>query len=131
MRVSVLQYSHAPDNGYQVRNSKGYIMKNIVLILDSSRGTFIPRDFVSNYLGMVNREHCAKWNIDYHKAEILSLGDTPENEEYWETWDIVLNNAFFMHEGKKYTLHHDGDLWGICIDSMTDTEKQNFGFDND
>jgi hypothetical protein len=106
-------------------------MQNIVLILDSARGALIPRDFVTDDHGNVNTSHCIKWNIHPDDALILALGDDPNNPFYWDTWDTVLNNAFFMHGGKKYTLHHDGDLWGICFDHMTDTEKQNFGFEEE
>lgn len=105
-------------------------MQSIVLILDSARGTFIPRDFVTSDFGDIDHEHCKKWNIHPDDALILALGDDYQNNPgYWDSWNTVLNNAFFMNGDDKYTLHQDGDLWGTCYEKMTDTEKQNFGFD--
>lgn len=102
--------------------------QNIILLLDSARGAFIPRDFITDGLNNVDEKHCSNWHINTDDALLLALGT--DLEWYWETWERVLNDAYFIaDDGRKFTLHHDGDLWAICYESMTDEEKQNFGFE--
>ena len=96
-------------------------MNAIVLLLDSARGVFIPRDFVTEYAGA--------WSIDRKDAEILAAG--PEHDLYWETWDDVMGYAEYTVDGDKYILQQDGDLWAICVNRMGMEERRNFGFDLD
>lgn len=97
-------------------------MRNVNLILDSARGQFIPRDFVQGF-------KVSKFS-GISPEDVQEL-QNPENENYWETWESVLNNASYLHDdGRLFTLHHDGDLFLICVESMTSQEKENFGFDN-
>lgn len=95
-------------------------MSGIQLLLSDSRGIYIPRDFIECF-------DIDKWNIDSKYIERLS---SPDNEWYWDNWDVVLNNAYSIDKnGNKWHLWQDGDLWAICPDLMTDEEKQNFGWD--
>lgn len=93
---------------------------NIELLLSDSRGIYIPRDFYEGF-------DLDKWNL---KAEDLTELSDPENDNYWDTWELVLNNAYFVIDGKKYTLYQDGDLLAIAYDHLTDEDKENLGFDN-
>ena len=94
-------------------------MKNngIVLMMSDSYGVYIPHHFLDCRIG---------WHgIAPEDAEIIAQG--PDHEWYWEAWDSVLNNAFWIDaEGHRFTLHQDGDLWAICPDLMTNEEYQNF-----
>lgn len=103
-------------------------MDTVILILSDARGIYIPRDFVTDAYNEIAHEHCDKWGIKQEDREILQ---NPEHEYYWETWDSVLNYAKYTADnGDVYTLHQDGDLWGICYDKMTAEEKDNFGFED-
>ena len=68
-----------------------------------------------------------KWHL---KDEDLTALNDPENENYWEIWEHVLNTAYFEIDGKKYSLYQEGDLLAIAYDHLTDEEKDNLGFDN-
>lgn len=95
------------------------------LLLDSARGVYIPQNFVACFdlkrFGLP--KHSDDWAI-----EICASG--PDTEDYWEAWESILNEAEWHSEGRVWRLHHDGDLWAICYELMTDEEKQNFGFED-
>lgn len=96
-------------------------MSGISLLLSDSRGVYIPRDFVNNF-------DLDKWHVKEDYQDVLSSLD---NEWYWDVWDEVLNNAYFVDDsGNKWVLHQDGDLWAICYELMTDKEKLNFCFED-
>lgn len=95
-------------------------MDKINLLLDSARGQFIPRDFVtefdlSKFLGV------SQWAVAQCKD--------PENDHYWDAWNDILSNVKYRtDDGREFFLYQDGDVWLLCFDEMTDEEKQNFGF---
>ena len=94
--------------------------ESIYLLLSDVRGTNIPKDAVS-FLQDDN------WQ-GFDKSLLDDLSD-PYNEYYWDTWDVILNNAFYMSNGNKFTLWQDGDLFAYCYELMSDEEKENFSFD--
>ena len=96
-------------------------LKAINLLLCSERGQYIPRDFANecDFIAM---------GISEETAQQLE----PENEFYWDVWSDVLSTAQYTDDdGNIYRLHHDGDLWLICYELMTNEEKSNFGFDTE
>ena len=97
--------------------------KAIIHFLDSSRGQYIPRDFAQ----IIKRGHiqCVSLELLDNRAK----ENSNNSEFYWEDWCTVCGNAKIVHDGVEYTLHHDGDLWLINGDAMTNKEKQNFGFE--
>ena len=98
--------------------------KAIIHFLDSARGQFIPRDFAQ----CINREFLS--GVSNALMDSLAKEDSNDGEFYWDDWDQVLNKARIIVDGIEYTLHHDGDLWLINFDLMTNEEKQNFGFED-
>ncbi len=99
-------------------------MDAIVLLFDSNRGVYIPQHFA---------QHCIEgWHdVTDEKRKCLLAGPGAENEWYWETWQNVLDNAYFEKDGHKWQLLQDGDTWAYCLELMTDEEKDNFGFNED
>jgi hypothetical protein len=71
------------------------------LLLDSNRGVYIPQVFATDF----DIKLPAKIKAD------LKAG--PRSENYWESWNWVLDNVTFVEEGTKYSLYQDGDLWAI------------------
>ena len=95
-------------------------MSGISLLLSDARGVYIPRDFVANF-------DLDKWHVDMKYVHLLS---GPDNEWYWDYWDVVCSIAYFVDElGNKWILLQDGDLWAVCYELLTDEERVNFGFD--
>ena len=95
-------------------------MKNIEVLLSDARGVYIPNNFYTDF-------DLEKWHVNH--LDLSALSDY-ENEWYWETWESVLNNAYFELNGKTYNLYQDGDLLAICYDELTDEEKENLGFED-
>ena len=95
-------------------------MNGVQLLLSDARGVYIPRDFAKNF-------NLEKWHVDNKYIHLLS---SPDNEWYWDYWDVVCSNAYFVDEyNNKWRLWQDGDLWAVCYELLTDEEKYNFGFD--
>lgn len=93
-------------------------MKPLHLLLDSANGVYIPKIFAES--------HSAGWSGIY-PHDLATLLKGPEDEEYWDTWNDVLNNAIFTDvEGMQYRLHHDGDLWMWCPGLMTWQDYEEF-----
>ena len=95
-------------------------MNAIQLLLSDARGVYIPRDFVDNF-------DLDKWHVDNKYTYLLS---SPDNEFYWDYWDVLLCVAYFVDEyNNKWRLWQDGDLWAVCYELLTDEERVNFGLD--
>lgn len=104
----------------------------VTLILSDARGIYIPRDFICDQDNQIAWEHCKAWGLTEANQDQWDSAAEPDNESYWECWEWILNHARYLDEaGNVYTLHQDGDLWGICVARMTAEEKRNFGFDED
>lgn len=94
-------------------------MQNIECLLDSARGVYVPRDFVEGF-------DLAKFGIVLSDWEQEVLKD-PETEGYWDAWQRVEGEASYTHDnGDVYTLHHDGDLFMVCVDNLTEEEQEQF-----
>lgn len=107
----------------------------IVHLLSDARGIYIPRDFVQNFAIECKEEDReeAKNGKVWHGITAENVVDCqdPYNEWYWEAWESILNNAYWIDtNGFRWCLYQDGDLWAICYELLTDEEKENFGFDN-
>lgn len=105
-------------------------MEAVICILSSARGIFIPRDFLTDSYNDVNKKHCEAWGLTEENKPYWKGATDTDNDDYWECWNWVLDNAEYRTEdGDVYQLHQDCDLWVICFEKMTDEEKENFGFD--
>ena len=105
-------------------------MQAVNLILSDFRGVYIPRDFLCDDYNEVAIERCESWGLNENNKDHWIDASTPDSEYYYEAWDWVLQNAeYTCDNGDVYTLHQDGDLWGLCIERMSAEEKHNFGFD--
>lgn len=96
-------------------------LENVTLLLSDARGIYIPANFVEAY-------NPTDWHVKPEDAAILAAG--PDHELYWDTWSDVEQYAYYVSvDGRRFTLYQDGDLWALCLDHMTDEERENFGFD--
>lgn len=97
--------------------------KAIIHFLNSGRGQYIPRDFAQ----IINREFLK--NVNPELLDDLAKENSNESEFYWDDWCTILDNAKIVFDGVEYTLHHDGDLWLINYEMMSEQERVNFGFE--
>lgn len=110
--------------------------QTVLLLLSDSRGVYIPQHFAQDFAivgvdGLEDAPGLLAWRgIKPKDVETLRAG--PDEEWYWEAWDSVLNNAFWLSEdGWRFTLSQDGDLWALCYEHMSAEEKRNFGMEPD
>ncbi len=104
-------------------------MEAVIYILSEARGHYTPRDFLTDDLGNIAEDHCTAWGLTADNSDWWEGAIDPDNDDYWECWDWILDNAkYTTADGDIYRLYQDGDLWGICYEKMTDEEKKNFGF---
>lgn len=77
-------------------------------LLDGARGIYIPNAFIRGF----NLHH---WNIrkdDYQ--ELLNV----DHEHYWDAWQELLEKAYCIENGIKWTLEQDDSLFAV-----TETEE--------
>ena len=73
----------------------------VIHMYSDSRGIYIPRDFAKDFPDLIESK------------DFVVLLD-PEHEQYWETWDDVLDYVMIPHNGLQYHLYQDGDLYAIA-----------------
>ena len=96
-------------------------MEAVQLLLSDNRGIYIPKNFYNDF-------DLEKWNVS--NIDLSDL-DNVYSDGYWDTWNIVLNNSFFISEnGDKFNLYQDGDLWAVCYDKLTKGDKESLGFED-
>ena len=105
-------------------------MEAVILVLNSARGLYIPRDFLTDGLGNIAEDHCTAWGLTADNSDWWADASDPCLDHYWDCWNWILDKAkYTTPDGDVYRLWQDGDLWGICYEKMTTEEKENFGFD--
>lgn len=90
-------------------------MERVSLLLDGSRGVYIPQVFAKNFdlaLCGITDQECIK-----------TLLAGPEHEDYWDAWDSVLAVAEWNEDGKRLGLEQDGDLFAIDLDSTDEAHR--------
>lgn len=100
----------------------------IVLLLDESRGIYIPKAFYDGF-------DFASWGLNVSEYRDLS---SPDNDLYWDTWDALLRDAEH-HEAPKqgeaighvWTLYQNGSLFAVRDDHRWDDEEHNEGDNNE
>jgi len=84
----------------------------IEILLDSHHGRYIPQLFIESYSDMLQ---------GMSDEDIQTLHD-PDNEWYWDAWDMLLNTCTIVDKnGREWCLHHDGDLF--AYHSLTAAEE--------
>lgn len=96
------------------------VKSGLACLLSDRHGIYIPAKFIECYCG-------ESWNVTADNQKELS---SPDNQYYWETWEIVLNNAAYVDvDGNKWHLYQDGDLYAVCYELLNDEEKQFIGIE--
>lgn len=86
--------------------------KSIVCLIDGHHGIYVPQVFAEQYAG--------GWRVNDKLLRILK--DGPDNEEYWDAWQMVLDLAFYTDtDGAELALWQgqSGDVFLYDIDDPT------------
>lgn len=89
--------------------------QHIQLLFDEASGIYIPKRWLNECT--MRTTSWRGFNMKY----VMRYLNNPGHEFYWDCWNEVLNNAYAIMDGTKYTLHHDGDLW-IVSEHMTEEQ---------
>jgi len=93
-----------------------------VLLFDSARGVYIPRDFATAFTPS-DRAHVT--GVESNDWAVLEAG--PDNELYWDVWLGVCDSAIITDDnGDQYMLWQDGDLWLIPVGMTWDEEAEGY-----
>lgn len=87
---------------YGIKFEHGGEVKELDLLVSDSQGIYIPATFVHDY---------DLADFGFTEEEVKGYNETlsnPDNEEYWDAWDEVLDRAV-TKDGA--TLMQNGDLW--------------------
>lgn len=82
----------------------------IELLLDSHNGTYIPQMFARIY---GTPENFLNWDKVRDDIEILASENSQENEQYFDIWCDVIDNAILRNN---WTLYENEDLWAVSPD---------------
>ena len=85
--------------------------EQLEILADAACGICIPQHFADAC-------YPEKWGIPQASIDVLLNG--PDNPEYWDAWDWVLDMASREHNGHTWTLHQDGDLFAVRDDVDVD-----------
>jgi len=95
-------------------------MSGISILLNDSRGVYIPQNFVECFDVTV-------WGFAEDDEDIATLLNGPEDEWYWDAWNNVLARAESTDSnGDVWMLSQDGDLFAYCEALMTEDEYADF-----
>ncbi len=94
---------------YPEDDSEESFLENAELLIDGNRGIYIPQLFAKAAL---SGEFILR-NKQQLQEELSILANGPEEEEYWEAWEEVLDTAILLDGGQQYTLYQEGDLWAV------------------
>jgi len=88
------------------------------LLVDSNLGVYVPQTFARSFGHYL--PDSARKSV-YEKSQLDVLLSGPDNEDYWDAWDEILNETITNEAGETFTLHQDGDLWAVPTSFDWDT----------
>ena len=78
-----------------------------ILVVSDTWGIYIPQ----RYCNHIDEKIAEEMQIDFEDVKICQEG--PDHEWYWESWQMIHDNAEWVSDGVKWALYQDGDLWEI------------------
>lgn len=93
------------------------VKPEVKLLITDASGQYIPKEFVQDFFikGFTDPELIEK-SVSYFtdiNPDWCSDCLDSDNEFYWDSWTMILNNARIVLDGEEYYLYQDGDLWLI------------------
>lgn len=84
------------------------------VLVDGCHGIYIPKAFYNRYNGSEYLH-----NANAEDMEFIGNENNMDSCEYWDIWASIMDNAYFIVNGKKYSIEysdHCGDLMAICYE---------------
>lgn len=97
---------------------KTQIENEAILIADSHHGIYIPQLVVKSQLN----NPLWDWS-EVEKEYVQSVINGPDDEFYWDAWDVIESNVIINYNGEKYFLVMNEGLWAVpenCADQLED-----------
>ena len=94
------------------------------LLVDSHYGIYTPVTFYEEWNSQITNQMVGspiviKTNVDNQTWEDIS---NVENEFYWDSWEMVLNNCQIFSGDTEYFLCSNEDLWAVPVECMDQLE---------
>ena len=83
------------------------VIEGSFILIDCNKGVYIPKVFVQRW-GNVCISGITQKEIDI-------LLDGPDNNEYWDCWDDVVDNIRFLFDGQLCSIFQDDDLFAVPV----------------
>ncbi len=83
------------------------INKEPELLVNDAHGQYIPQIFCQQY---------GHYLPDNLKEDLKICLSGPDNEQYWDAWDSILDTEITNEKGEKFTISYlpeSSDLWAI------------------
>ncbi len=88
---------------------------NLILILDSNRGVYIPHHFGNMMRGYPR----SNINDVFEEMLLLEEGNPHDTQGYWDAWIKILDEFWFEDaNGQRYRIYQSqqGDVWQVPIE---------------
>lgn len=83
------------------------VLTEPVCIVDGHHGIYVPQVWAERF-GLQ-----AAQTAGVDPFDVSRLLNGPESDDYWESWDSILNDYCHTVDGVKHHLTQDGDLFEI------------------
>ncbi|MFP8488783.1 hypothetical protein ACKGJO_06745 [Gracilimonas sp. Q87] len=113
--VSVL-YNTISDNYYLM--DKPVIEDEVMDVMDSARGVYIPRDFCAMLLSST----WVWYGVHNNTISYLESHDPYNGDHYWDNWEQTLDNLRVVIDDQVYMLHQNCDLFLVPVDIIDSPE---------
>ena len=81
------------------------------LLLSDSHGIYIPKLWADE----LSEEEAESFSVSWEDVLLCQSG--PDEENYWEAWQEILDSAQWEEDGVEWRLHQSGDLWRVRVDA--------------
>lgn len=86
------------------------------LLLSDSHGIYIPKLWADE----LSEEEAESFSVSWESVLLCQAG--PDEENYWEAWQEILDSAQWEEDGVDWRLHQNGDLWAVRADAVLPEE---------
>lgn len=87
-----------------------------ICLVDSHHGIYIPQAFI--------KSAGDRWVLNVENDVIRDIQEGPDAEFYWESWDALMANAYFIdHNCFRWTLMQEQDLF-MVIDGYYEAREE-------